>query len=268
MSRVSPAQLAHLERRLTEHDRLVIDTLDRVRLASTEHLHRLIVLTEPTTLRRTQAKLRKLCDLHVITRLERTVGGVRAGSSGHVYALDTFGQRLTVSGCGPAGGRRRRRPWTPGLSFIAHHLAVTSLYVKTREAERAGRLTVLDFDCEPLCWRAFTGVAGARATLKPDAFVRLGVGSFQDAYFIELDQASQSLPAIQRKLVVFRRFYATGREQGRYGAFPQVLFLVPSEERRAALAELIARHPDAEVRRFAAVALQDDAPGLFCEEGS
>ncbi|MGH3431076.1 MAG: replication-relaxation family protein [Mycobacteriales bacterium] len=264
MNHVSPAKLARIERRLSSHDRLVIENLDRVRLATTEQLHRLLAVTEPTTLRRSQAKLAKLRSLGAITRLDRNVGGVRAGSTGHVYALDTTGQRL-ASGCGPAGGRRRRRPWTPGLPFIAHQLTVTELYVRLREAE-GDDLAVLDFDAEPLCWRTFTGVGGARAVLKPDAFLRLGFGSYQDTYFIEVDQATQSLPAINRKLVVYRRFYATGREQERYGAFPQVLFLAPSEERRAALADLIERQPD-EIRRFAAVALQDDAPDLFTEGG-
>jgi hypothetical protein len=264
MSQATPAKLAQIERRLSGHDRLVIDTLDRVRLATTEQLHRLLVLSEPTTLRRTQAKLAKLRSLGAITRLDRNVGGVRAGSSGHVYALDTFGQRLTVSGCGPAGGRRRRRPWTPGLSFVVHQLAVTELYVRLREAEGDDQ-AVLDFDSEPLGWRTFTGVGGARAVLKPDAFLRLGLGSYQDTYFIEVDQATQSLPAITRKLVVYRRFYATGREQERYGAFPQVLFLAPSKDRRDALADLIERQPD-EIRRFAAVALSADVPSLFTED--
>jgi hypothetical protein len=265
MSQTNAAKLAQIERRLSSYDRLVIATLDRVRVATTEQLHRLLALTEPITLRRTQAKLAKLRSLRVVVRLERNVGGVRGGSTGHVNALDTLGQRL-ASGCGPAGGRRLRRPWTPGLPFIVHQLAVTELYVRLREAE-GDELSVLDFDAEPLCWRTFTGVGGARAVLKPDAFLRLGLGEYQDAYFIEVDQATQSLPAITRKLVVYRRFYATGREQERYGAFPQVLFLAPSEDRCAALADLIARQPD-EIQRFAAVALSADVPGLFTEGAS
>ncbi len=264
MSRVSPAKLAQIERRLSEHDRLVIGTLDRVRIATTDQLYRLLVITESVTLRRTQAKLAKLRSLGVLTRLERNVGGVRAGSTGHVYALDTVGQRL-ASGCGPAGGRRLRRPWTPGLPFICHQLAVTELFVRLREAERDKLLAVLDFDAEPLCWRTFAGIGGARSILKPDAFVRVGIGEYQDTYFIEVDQATQSLPAIARKLIVYRRFYGTGREQERYGAFPQVLFLVPTKDRRAAIADLIARQPD-EIRAFTALALAADAPGLFTTE--
>lgn len=274
MSRVSPAMLAQIERRLSSDDRLIIATLDRLRLANTEQLHRLLVVHETTTLRRTQAKLRKLRDLRVIARLDRSVGGVRAGSSGHVNSLDVAGQRL-ASGCGPAGGRRLRRPWTPGLPFIAHQLAVSEVYVRLREAEGDPLafldfnrdLAVLDFDAEPLAWRYFAGIGGARTILKPDAFVKLGIGEFEDAYFLELDQDTQSLPAIARKLTVYKRFYVTGREQERQGAFPQVLFLTPTEERRAALAGLIASQPE-EVRRFTAAALLDDVPDLFTQEAS
>jgi hypothetical protein len=266
MSQVTAAKLAGIEGRLSNHDRLVIDVLDRVRLATTEQLHRLLTLAEPITLRRTQAKLAKLRSLRVIDRLDRNVGGVRAGSTGHVYALDTAGQRL-ASGCGPAGGRRLRRPWTPGLLFINHQLAVTELFVRLREAE-SDKLTICDFDAEPLAWRTFIGPGGARVVLKPDAFLNLAVGDrgeFQDTYFIEVDQATQSLPAIKRKLAVYRRFYATGRDQERYGAFPQVLFLAPNEQRRGALADLIAHQPE-EIRRFVAVALSAAVPGVFIEE--
>jgi hypothetical protein len=276
MKRVTAAKLAQIERRLSNDDRLIIAVLDRLRVATTEQLHRLLVVHEPTTLRRTQAKLRKLRDLRVIARLERSVGGVRSGSSGQVNALDVAGQRL-ASGCGPAGGRRIRRPWTPaGLPFISHHLRVSEVYVRLREAEADPlafldfnrELALLDYDAEPVAWRYFSGLGGARTILKPDAFLRVGIGEFEDVYFLELDQDTQSLPAIARKLTVYKRFYATGREQARRGGtFPQVLFLVPSEERRAALADLIARQSE-EIRRFTAVARMDDVPGLFSEGAS
>lgn len=262
-ARAIAQRLATVEGQLGARDQLVIDTLDRVRLATTVQLHRLLLVgPEPSTLRRTQALLARLVRLGVVTRLERRVGGVRSGSAGQVYALDALGQRLTPSGCGPAGGRRTRKPWTPSLLFVSHTLSAAELYVRLREAEHAGALSLLDFDAEPLSWRAFAGLGGARTILKPDAFVRGGLGEFEDRYFIEVDQATESLPALARKLTVYRRYYATGREQGRTGAFPAVLFLVPHEDRRAAVAALIAKQ-SAEVQRFAAVALASETPHLF-----
>ena len=43
----------------------------------------------------------------------------------------------------------------PGLAFVRHTLAVTELYVRLREAERAGTLELLEFEPEPECWRSY-----------------------------------------------------------------------------------------------------------------
>jgi hypothetical protein len=160
-----------------------------------------------------------------------------------VYALDTAGQRL-ASACGPAGGVRIRRPWTPGAAFVAHQLAVSELYVRLCQAERSEQLDVLAFDAEPACWRTFTGIGGARTILKPDAFVRIGLEDFEDAYFVEVDRATHSGPSVARKLTLYRRYWQTGREQRRWdGVFPKVLVLVPSESRKRALVEMAAEQP-------------------------
>ena len=122
---------------------------------------------------------------------------------------------------------------------------------------------MLDFDAEPASWRTFTGLGGARTVLKPDAFVRLGLGEFEDAYFIEVDRATHSGPSVARKLAVYRRYWQTGREQNRWGGvFPEVLILVPSEARQAALVEVAAAQP-AESWPLFHVARYDDAPAIF-----
>jgi len=241
---VTSARVAQLEAHLSERDLAIVTTLDRVRLATGAQLQRLH-FTDGTTasqLRRSEMALSRLVGRRVLARLDRRVGGVRSGSAGYVYALDAAGQRL-ASVCGPAGGRRLRRPWTPGAAFVDHALAVTELYVGLREAERAGSLELVAFDAEPLCWRTFTGLGGARVVLKPDAFVRIGLGEFEDCYFVEVDRATHSAPAIARKLTVYRRYFQTGREQARCGVFPKVLLLVPTEKRRAALVEVAAAQP-------------------------
>lgn len=242
--RITAGRVAELEQQLSPRERAVIDTLDRVRLATTAQLQRLHVTdgSRASNMRRTQATLTRLIEVRALARLNRRVGGVRSGSAGFVYALDVAGQRL-ASVCGPAGGRRTRRPWTPGAAFVAHAVAVTELYVQLRESERAGSWELLDFDAEPLCWRTFASIGGGRTVLKPDAYFRLAVGHFEDSYFLELDRATQSGPAIARKLRTYQRFHDTGHEQERRGVFPRVLFLVPSEARKTALVDLAANQP-------------------------
>ena len=242
---LTEARVAELAARLTPTEQAVIDTLDRVRLASSPQLERLHFTGEGsarTRARRARRTLARLVELRVLARLERCVGGVRAGSAGYIYALDVAGQRL-ASACGPAGGARIRRPWTPGAPIVAHTLAVTELYVRLREAERVGGPELLAFDAEPVCWRVFTGIGGGRVTLKPDAFVRLAAGELEHFAFVEVDRATQSAPALGRKLKLYRRYFATAREQERFGVFPQVVLLVPSEARKRVAVEVCAAQP-------------------------
>lgn len=266
MKRVTAAYVERLAAELPARDLAVVETLDRLRVATPRQLQRLHFTsgTKAANARQTWRRLRALTDLRVLTVLERRVGGGSGGSSQAVYALDTAGQRLGAA-CGPAGGRRLRRPWTPGSQFLAHALAVTELYVELREREREGHGTLLDFYAEPGCWRRFIGVGGGAAWLKPDAFVRWGAGDLEHLSFVEVDRATASVPTIvARKLDLFRRYWQTGREQERFGAFPRVVLLTTAEKRRATLAEATRRQPP-EARPLYRVGLLADATRLLTE---
>ncbi len=241
----SKKRLAHLEETLTARDRAIIDTLDRLRVATTEQLRRIHFqdLTARSAARQAPALLASLASRHVVVKLERQVGGVRAGSKAAVWSLDTIGQRL-ASSCGPAGGRHRRRPWTPSLSFLAHRLAVSDAFAGLAEREQAGAVDVLDFDAEPLSWRRFLTGHGVTAYLKPDAYVRLGLGEVERAAFVEIDRATESRATLIVKLRAYRQYWDTGREQERRGYFPRVVFAVPSEKRKTVVADLFDCQPD------------------------
>lgn len=263
-SRVTEAYVAKLVHELSPRELALVQDLDRLRLASVKQLERLHFTggRARANARQAQRTLARLIELRVFVRLERRIGGVRAGSRGSVYGLDVAGQRL-ASACGPAGGVRIRRPWTPGRAFIAHQLAVTELYVRLIEAAGEGQPDVLDFDAEPACWRTFTGLGGGRTVLKPDAFVRVGLAEFEDAYFIEVDRTTHSGPSVARKLTLYRRYWQTGREQNRWGGvFPKVLVLVPSEARKTGLVEVASGQPTDSWPLFQ-IARYDDALGIF-----
>ena len=105
------AQIAdQTRRRLSPTDWTVIETLDRVDIASAGQLRRLH-WPDPNQARTARRRLSQLTELRVISRLDRRVGGVRAGSDGYVYRLDVAGRRLL-------GGSPGRRPHTPGLKFM------------------------------------------------------------------------------------------------------------------------------------------------------
>ena len=251
MSYVTEQRVAALAASLTPREHAIIDTLDRLRVASTSQLRRLHFneSSPHSNARNVRRTLAKLVGKRVLSQLERRVGGQEGGSSEAVFALDAAGQRL-ASVCGPAGGTRIRRPWTPSQLFLAHSLGVTELFVELSEvAARSGHPEdLLAFDAEPLCWRTFSGAAGARGVLKPDAFCRYAVGDFEDSYFIEIDRATMALTTIARKLDGYRRYLASGREQQRWGVFPAVL-LRRSDRRPARRASPSAGHPTADRRR-------------------
>ncbi len=262
MKRVSTAHVERLAVELPKRDLALVETLDRLRVATPNQLRRLHFTegTPAANARQAWRRLRALTEARVLTVLERRIGGGPRGSSEAVYALDTAGQRL-ASACGPAGGRRLRRPWTPGSQFLAHALAVAELYVGLRERERSGHGDLLAFDAEPLCWRRFTGVGGVAVWLKPDAFVRWGAGDLEHLSFVEVDRATASAPTVARKLDLYRRYWQSGREQERFGAFPRVVLLTPDEARRDALTATV-RQPS-EARSLYRVGLYEDAVRLL-----
>jgi protein involved in plasmid replication-relaxation len=250
-SYLTQARLAELASSLSARDHDVLSTLATVRLASGAQLTRLHL--NGLSPRRARTVLEALADYGLIVRLPRSVGGVRAGSAGFVYALGIGGWQLLV---GP--GRRRRPPLGVGTLFVRHTLAVTEVYVGLREAERAGRLTLARYVGEPATWRSFSGPGGGRAWLKPDAAVTVQLGSYLDDYWLEVDRATESTTTIARTCDRYRAYWQTGRAQADGGVFPQVLWLVPDEHRYEQIVNVLARQPEAAWKLFT-VALQRDA---------
>jgi hypothetical protein len=241
---VTAKRVADLERNLTPRDTAIVSTLDRLRVATTQQLRRIDFhdLTPRSAARQAPAVLASLAERQIVVKLERQVGGVRAGSRAAVWSLDLAGQRL-ASACGPAGGPSRK-PWTPSLAFLAHRLAVSEGYASLAESCRDGAADLLDFNTEPLCWRRYASSFGGTRSLKPDAYVRLGVGAVERGAFVEIDRATESSATLTGKLQAYRQYWETGREQERRGYFPRVVFAVPDEDRKAVLVGLFADQPE------------------------
>ena len=247
--RLTPARIWQLSYDLHERDLAVVTLLVNLRVASVRQLERACFPGQPRTARRV---LSELAQRRIVVRLQRTIGGVRAGSAGHVYALDVVGQHLAGLG-GPAHGSRLRSPWTPGARFLDHALAVTETYVQLLEQERRGAFELNEFQAEPECWRTFNHL-GAPMILKPDAFVRLGFAGYEDSYFIEVDRGTESPRTLTGKAKTFQHYYLNGREQDERGVFPRVLWLVPDAKREV---ELQAALHIAEVEHLSATAISD-----------
>jgi hypothetical protein len=114
--------------------------------------------------------------------------------------------------------------------FLAHRLEVAELHVRLVEAERAGKLELLELVAEPACHRTIVGLGNQRL-LKPDSFVRLGLGPWECSWFLEVDRGSEGSGTVQRKLKEYLHYEASGVEQQARGVFPKVLWTVPDEAR-------------------------------------
>ncbi len=233
--RVRQAHVAWVADRLGERDRAILDTVNRLRLVTGRQLERLhfadVSLSVRARVRR--RVLGRLVRWRVLLTLERRIGGVRAGSSGLVFALDSAGQRLARSASGTV-----RRPELPGLPFVAHQLAVSELYVSLVELSRHEGFSVDAFTAEPVCW--WPNSLGG--WLKPDAFLSLTGGDVTDAWWLELDRSTEHLPTVRRKLRAYLDFASRG-QVGPTGVMPRVLVCVPDDARREAVAGVIARLP-------------------------
>jgi len=248
-------RLEQLAATVTPTELAILQTLRQVRIASGAQLERTHFAR--ATPRRRRQVLQSMAERGLLTRLDRVVAP-RSGSAGYLYGLDIAGQRLLVQG----EGTRVRRPITPGAPFVAHALAVTELATRLREAERRGHIEVLDLQTEPDCWRRHPGPGGASVVCKPDGYVRLGAGAFEDSYFWELDLATESPSTLDRKLDAYRRYWTSGIEQSRRGVFPRVLWMVPDLRRHQVVTDAIGRQP-AEAWQLHLCTLFEDAVGLM-----
>jgi len=231
----------------------VLKDVARLGVISGTHIERLHYDGSAAGSRLARKELSGLVQLNVLARLERRIGGVRAGSAGHVYALGLAGQRVLYP-----SRSRYRPPWTPRPSYLRHALSVSELYVCLREAERGGGMTLITYDTEPHCWRHYSGPGGGRLSLKPDAFVITHVGNFEDRYFVEADCSTEPGTRIRAKAREYVRYWQSGREEGDDGVFPFVLWVAPNDARATFLVESLAALPAEDWKLFA-IATQDDA---------
>lgn len=233
--RTTGAYVADLLNQLSTRDAAVVRDIGRVRVLTGDQLERLHFhdLNAANRDRARRRVLNRLVSSHVVTTLARRIGGVRAGSAGLVYTLDTAGQRV-LGLLDQEAERPTRRPWTPGALFLTHTLAVTELYVRLREVERAGRLELSAFLAEPASWQRTASLG----TIKPDAYVLVARGDIEDAWWLEVDQGTESRNTLRRKL----RLYLLAAQAGVVGpheVLPRVLFTVPDDRRCEAVRELV-----------------------------
>ncbi len=244
-------------RQLTERERDLVAAVGRFRVVSGRQLQEVFFAngTPVGTRRRTQAALKRLVDDSYLQRLERRVGGVRAGSAAYCYCLGPNGRRLLNP------SRRGQRASEPGLTFVRHHLAVAGIWTELVKSERTNELKVIDLQAEPACWRTVPHFGGSE-WLKPDLFVSLGVGDFEWRWFIEADLGTVSGLRVERTCRRYAAYYRSGIEQDEHGVFPSVAWLSDTMKRVDRLRAIVEGLPKEDQRLFH-VGQLGDAPRIL-----
>jgi hypothetical protein len=144
-----------------------------------------------------------------------------------------------------------------------HAMLGAEIYARLVEDTRNGGRELVLWQGEPDCWREYPGPYGEQVRLKPDAFVIVGGPDYEDMAFVEFDTGSQSRAVMQAKLEAYRRYRASGQEQGAQdGVFPLVVIVTSSLERQAMLLDLLTKLPTEDCQLFRIGQLAD-ASGLL-----
>lgn len=234
-SRFGRADVRQLREHLSRRDVDIVSQIGELRLMSGRQVE---VLYFPPDLHATPATAARLCRRvlsrlvadRLLVRLQRQVGGLRAGSHTFIYGLGPVGHRLLQE------DGSRLRAYEPGEVFIDHQLAVSQLVVDLTLAGRNGHLELLAVEGEPACWRTLPAIG--RSVLRPDLFLAFGKGDLEYRWFVEVDRGTHHSPALLRKAQLYESYYRSGVEQAAHGVFPRVAWVTPDTPRSAHLQEL------------------------------
>lgn len=261
--RVDHRQVAWLTERLSERDWAVLEAVNRLHLATGFQLDRLCfaALTGRSRTVTRSLVLSRLTKWRVLHRLPRRVGGAKRGSSVAIYGLGIAGQRLLAerhkTDLSPSRIRSARMP---SERFIRHILAVSELYVELTEAERNGLLILREFRAEPHSWWP----DGQGTWLKPDAYVVTSNGRVDQLWWVEVDRATESIPALMRQLRKYVDFVNRGG-LGPRRTVPRVLVSVPTEQHRQEVRRAARRLPTPADELCTVVTRAESVPWLVAQ---
>ena len=225
---------------LSPRDWAVLEAVARYRYLTSKQIQQLFFFdhcTASAAARLCRRALLRLHDDRLLERLERRIGGLHAGSAASVWHLGPVGDRLLRERDALGGHARRKEP---SLHHLDHSLAVADAAVQLTAAARAGAFELLTIAPEPDSWRRYLGSTGVPVIVKPDLYAVTASADYEDAWFIEIDRGTESLPTVLRQCQQYERYRRVGREQASSGVFPWVLWVVPSEQRLTKLRTAIA----------------------------
>lgn len=232
MSGLHASSVVQLRSQLSDRDLSIVSTVADFRFVSGGQIRALYFTpnhaSDQSAERSCRRILARLTDHGVLVRLSRRIGGVRAGSTSHIYCLGPAGHRLL------ADGRDRQGRSEPSQTFLDHSLAVADVFAAVVAASHLDRLQLIRYESEPNCWRHIPTYGGSER-LRPDLYLVLASGELEWHWWLEVDRGTEHQPAIVRKCRQYLAYLQTGQGQEQQGVFPRVAWLTTSERRAASL---------------------------------
>jgi protein involved in plasmid replication-relaxation len=262
---VTAARLDRIASELTDLDWSLLSFVASSRLATSRQLIRRFwsddPKADPARARAAGRALKRLSGWRVLDPLPgRRRGGVGGGSAVLVYSVGVAGAKLLAR-----RGLHLRRLGAPGSHYVNHTITCTGVVVDLYAAHQRGDLDLIEVQQEPQSHRAFLGPWGARLWVRPDLFVRVGVGALEDRWFVEVDLATEHVGTLLTKAKRYLSHYRSGSEQSQFGIYPRVLWLVP-DDRRAGQIEGVLRRLPTEAQRMFAVCRLDQVAAWLSQE--
>jgi hypothetical protein len=244
-------QLLTVENTLSGRDRAILQSLAMHRYLPAQYIERLHFYdhASPASASRSCRRvMERLLQRKLIQRLpERRIGGVYAGSTAYIYSLSRHGQKFVQRARGVSVSSNS----FASTLFLDHTLEVAHTHVRLEEATRRNALELLAVQTEPLTWRPYVNTYGLQDTLKPDLYIATAPKHddlYEDVWFIEVDRATESTAAIERKCLQYIDYRMSGHNEP--GAFPLVVWLVPHSQRYHQLEALVSKLPSMHQNMF------------------
>jgi hypothetical protein len=183
------------------------------------------------SLRRCQHRMREMKDLGLISSF--SVG--RGFGEGRAPACWYLTKPGLVEIADAKDVRTSDLPWVPDSSYrtskmIAHRLGVNAFFCALAEASRA-----LQGHCLAT-WRPEHWVRVKSVEIKPDGFGRYLHPQSACEFYLEYDRATEARGALTRKLEGYLKLAAGWTREQELTGFPNLLVLVPEEEREEQVA--------------------------------
>lgn len=236
-TRVTAVRLRELAAELPTRYVALLRHLAAARVLTGAHLDELLGEpdTSPATSRRVRRRITaRLSEAGLVSMLPRRIGGVRAGSDGHVYTFTHTGRRFLALLDGESDPPRARYLAEPTFPFLAHALAVSDMYVHLVTRSRNGIFRLTRFITEPTCWWPL----GNGSSLHPDAYLMLDSPTHTDCWWLEVDQSTETTPRLRTKCRAYLT-HATSGGTGPDDVLPRVLFTAPTQQRTEVITAVI-----------------------------